>query len=361
VLGLPVANYSKFIGFTYSLLDPTITCAASGRDLLFFQNFLLHHTLTIADEGDVVFLFAFAHGFIVGTSSNRISFIQHVPGFRELAKSFQQRTTLSYGIEHPLVWAACSPSGHQMICNVDNRQLLILNTREFESNTENSIVNPNITSHKGSVASISSCAYKPMFVSCGAEDRTVIVWDYSKQSSMLHCEFAEDLTDVSFHPSGDLLAVASSEKLYLLAATADSLVHRAQWPLFNCLSIEFSNGGHFLVAASHIITFINPYTQEIIATLRGHSGLIHSVAWSPDDNRLVSSGSDGNVIEWNAVNQQQSWNVTIPKCDFTCSVITGRGTVIACSQSESVYHLFAGRHHSRVSEERIGFSSIPPT
>jgi hypothetical protein len=29
-----------------------------------------------------------------------------------------------------------------------------------------------------------------MFVSCGAEDRTVIVWNYSKQLSMLHCEFA---------------------------------------------------------------------------------------------------------------------------------------------------------------------------
>jgi chromosome segregation ATPase len=50
--------------------------------------------------------------------------------------------------------------------------------------------------------------------------------------------------------------------------------------------------------------------------------------------------------------------VTIPKCDFVCSVITGRGTVIACSKSESIYHLFAGRHHSRVSEERIPFSSV---
>jgi WD40 repeat protein len=196
-----------------------------------------------------------------------------------------------------------------------------------------------------------------MFVSCGAEDKTVIVWDYSKQCSALYQEFSEPLTDVSFHPSGDLLAVATSEKLYLLAATVDSLVNRAQWPLFNCLSIVFSNGGHFLVAASHIITFINPYTQEIIATLRGHSGLIHSLSWSPDDNRLVSSGSDGNVIEWNAVTQQQVWSVTLPKCDFESSVITDRGTVIACSRSEYVYHLFSGRHQTHSSEECIGFAS----
>jgi WD40 repeat protein/predicted nucleic acid-binding Zn-ribbon protein len=361
---IPVPNYSKFTGFVYSMCDPSITCAASGRDLLLFQDFQLKHTFSIGEDSSIVFLTTFAHGFIITTANFKISFIQHVPGFREIGRSFHQGATLGYGIEHPIVWSAFSPSGHQMVCNVDNRHLLIVNTREFESSTENSIIDPKIVSHKGPVASISSCAYKPMFVSCGLEDQTVIVWDYAKQTAVLHSEFAESLTDVSFHPSGDLIAVATSEKLYLLAATVDNLVNRAQWPLFNCLSIEFSNGGHFLVAASHIITFINPYTQEIIATLRGHSGLIRSLSWSPDDKRLVSSGSDGNIIEWNAVTQQQTWSVTIAKADFESSIITDRGTVIACSRGECLYHVFMGRHQANISDEKIGFSAalfVSPT
>lgn len=356
VTAVAAPNYSTYAGFVYSFVDPSITCAASGRDLLFFQGLQLRYTFTHCEESPIVYLSAYAHGFIVGTTNHRISFVQHVTGFKELGRSIQQGTVLSYGIPHPIVWASFSPSGHQIVCNIDHRQLVIVNAREFEGNTENAIINPNIVSHKGPVAAISSCAYKPLFVSCGAEDKTVIVWDYSKQIAVVQHEFSELLTDVSFHPSGDLLAVASSDKLHLLAATVDSLVPRAQWPLFNCLSIVFSNGGHFLVAASHIITFINPYTQEIIATLRGHTGLIHSLSWSPDDKRLVSSGSDGNVIEWNAVTQQQVWSATVPKCDFESSVITDRGTVLACARSDCVHHLFAGRHQTHWSEERIGFS-----
>ena len=355
---LKVPNYSKFSGFVFSLNEPNTCVATSGRDIIFFVDMKIKHTITIHEDSPIVFLSAYAHGFFVATENFKLILIQHVPGHKDINKIFQQSQSVSYGPSHPIIWGSYSPSGHQMICNVDHRQLIIVNIREFESNAENGIVDPNIVSHKGPVASISSCAYKPMLCSCGVEDKTVIIWDYSKQASVLHTEFNENLTDVSFHPSGDLVAVASTDKLYLLAATVDSLVNRATWPLFNCLSIEFSNGGHFLVAASHIITFINPYTQEIIATLRGHTGLIHSLSWSPDDKRLVSSGSDGAICEWNAVTQEQVWSVNIPKCDFESSVITDRGTVIACSKTQTIHHLFNGRHQARISEDLAGFSSV---
>jgi len=355
---IDIPNYSRFSGFVFSQNEPNICIASSGRDLLFFQNMVLKHTTTISEESPIVYLQSFNHGLIATTENSRIVLFQHVPGLKDISRIYQQGPVISYGIKHPIIWASFSQSGHQMVCDVDNRQLLLVNIRELESNTENAIVNPNIVSHKGPVAAISSCAYKPMLVSCGSEDRTVIVWDYSRQCSVLSSEFNENLTDVSFHPSGDLVAVASSDKLYLLAATVDSLVGRAQWPLFNCLSIQFSNGGHFLVAASHIITFINPYTQEIIATLRGHTGLIQSLAWSQDDKRLVSSGSDGMVIEWNAVTQEKSWDKVINKCDFVSSVITDRGTVISCASTDLVYHLYNERYQSRKSEDSIGFSAV---
>lgn len=181
VMQLQVPNYSRFSGFVFSLNEQNVCVATSGRDVLFFQDMQLKHTMTITEDSPIIFLATFSHGLILATESNRLILIQHVPGLKDLSRIFQQGPIVSYGIAHPIIWAAFSPSGHQMICNVDYRQLIIVNIREFESNTENNIVNPNIISHKGPVASISSCAYKPMLVSCGVEDRTVIVWDYSKQ------------------------------------------------------------------------------------------------------------------------------------------------------------------------------------
>ena len=40
------------------------------------------------------------------------------------------------------------------------------------------------------------------------------------------------------------------------------------------------------------------------------------------------------------------------------SVVSDRGTVIACSQKNVIYHLFNGKYQIRLSENEIGFSSI---
>ena len=73
-----------------------------------------------------------------------------------------------------------------MVCDVDHRQLILINISELESNTENAVINQNIVSRKDLVIAFSRCVYKPMLISCDAVDRTVIVWDYSKQYSILY-------------------------------------------------------------------------------------------------------------------------------------------------------------------------------
>lgn len=351
-------NYSKFTGFVYSLNERNVCIATSGRDLIFYQDFTFSHTMTITEESPIIYFATFNHGLVAATENYKLILFQHISVPKDLARSFQQGPIVTYGMKHPIVWASFSQSAHQMVIDVDHRQLLLVNMREFESNPDNAIINPNIVSHKGPVVAISSCAYKPMLVSCGQIDRTVIVWDYSKQASVLYHEFPEDLKDVAFHPSGDLIAVASSDKLYLMTVTVDDLIQRAEWPLFNCLSIQFSNGGHFLVAASHIITFINPYTQEIVATLRAHTGLINSLGFSPDDKKLVSSGSDGKIVVWSAVTQLPEWSLDIPKANFVSSVISHRGTVIAAAKTNVIHHLFSQRRHMRISEAEIGFTVV---
>lgn len=358
VTQINIPNYSNFSGFVYSKNEEDISILSSGRDLLFLSNFTLKHTITIPLQSSICHLSSFAHGLLAFLENSSIILIQHNPGVKEISQIFKIGPTVKYNIPFPVIWTTFSPSGHQVLCNVDHRELILLNVREFESNNDNIIIYPNIISHKGPVGSISVCANNPLLASCGSEDKTVIVWDYSKQQSILHLVFSEQLTDVTFHPSGDLLAAASTEKLYLYSVTVESLVLRTSWPLFNCLSIQFSNGGHFLVAASHIITFINPYTHEILATLRNHSGLINCISFSPDDKRLVSCGSDGIINEWNAVKQSNDWSQTIPKHDFSSAVITDRGTIIACNKDHTLHHCYTNMHQIRLSESGFSFSSL---
>ena len=44
--------------------------------------------------------------------------------------------------------------------------------------------------------------------------------------------------------------------------------------------------------------------QELL-TLRGHSGLVHSVAWSPDGKRLATASEDNTAKVWDAESGQE--------------------------------------------------------
>ena len=114
------------------------------------------------------------------TENYKISLFQYISILKDLALSFQHGPIISYEINTPSMLESFSQPVHQMFCDVDLRQLILINISELESNTENAVINQNIVSHKGHAIAISRCVYKPMLIRCGAVDRTVIVWDYSK-------------------------------------------------------------------------------------------------------------------------------------------------------------------------------------
>lgn len=69
----------------------------------------------------------------------------------------------------------------------------------------------------------------------------------------------------------------------------------------NCNYIKFSNGGQYFAATSnnlvHIFKF---YTGEnpVGMTFSGHTGKIRCVAWSKEDNILVTCGADGVILAY---------------------------------------------------------------
>ncbi|EAY20952.1 hypothetical protein TVAG_172090 [Trichomonas vaginalis G3] len=170
-----------------------------------------------------------------------------------------------------------------------------------EMNQFNGLFTPlPIRCHMGPIVAIATCPRKPLLATCGGQDRTLLVWNLAKRTVIASEKLREPVNSCSFHPSGDLLAVGTSDKLLLYSLTFDSLVLRAKWDSLSCTCVSFSNGGHLLAAGALIIKVISTYSAKTVTSLRGHNSSVKSITWAPNDSFFVSSGLDGNVFQWNA-------------------------------------------------------------
>nr|CAD7580149.1 unnamed protein product [Timema californicum] len=57
--------------------------------------------------------------------------------------------------------------------------------------------------HHGPVIGLATCAWKPIFLTCGQVDRTVRVWNYEEGTQELVKQYQEDLYCVALHPTGN--------------------------------------------------------------------------------------------------------------------------------------------------------------
>ena len=191
--------------------------------------------------------------------------------------------------------------------------------------TPSSVVNPSeiqqfiglfrpipVRYHTGPIVALATCPRKPLLATCGAYDRTLLVWNLAKNCVIASEKLSEPVNSCSFHPSGDLLAVGTAEKLLLYSLTFDSLVLRAKWESLSCTCVSFSNGGHLLAAGSLIIKVIATYSTKTVISLRGHNLSIKSIEWAPNDAFFVSCGIDGNVFRWPARTWERESLVSLP-------------------------------------------------
>jgi WD40 repeat protein len=56
--------------------------------------------------------------------------------------------------------------------------------------------------HRGPVVDVSVCVWRQVFVTCGASDRTLRLWNYSDGKQELIKTFDTPLVAVSIHPTG---------------------------------------------------------------------------------------------------------------------------------------------------------------
>eukprot|EP01138_Halocafeteria_seosinensis_P003456 gb/GECG01003532.1/.p1 GENE.gb/GECG01003532.1/~~gb/GECG01003532.1/.p1 ORF type:complete len:1206 (+),score=233.77 gb/GECG01003532.1/:1-3618(+) len=156
------------------------------------------------------------------------------------------------------------------------------------------------------VHSLDSAIRKPIVVTSGS-DNTIRVWNYVDKTQELCKHFADTAFSVACHPSGLHILAGFTDKLRYMNVLLDDLRPMKEINIKNCKECRFAKGGHLFAAMNvKLIQVYNSYTCEMLHSLRGHSGVITSLSFSPDDRTLLSAGLDGRLYAWNMVDGRRT-------------------------------------------------------
>ncbi len=91
----------------------------------------------------------------------------------------------------------------------------------------------------------------------------------------------------------------SDGKLSLIATENGALLRHDDTKFQKIQALCWSpDGTRLAIAGDDLIVLWNPITHEVSATLRGHGGTVSDVSFSLDGSRLLSASSDGTVRIW---------------------------------------------------------------
>jgi WD40 repeat protein/DNA-binding SARP family transcriptional activator len=116
-----------------------------------------------------------------------------------------------------------------------------------------------------------------------------------------------DAVDTALSPDGKHVAVAKLWEDDEVGAVFDVRTGEKAFALAgpNCCyhpgfrGVSWSPNGRLIAASSQDTARVwDAETGTVRRTLLGHTGLVHSVAWSPDSSQLVAGGSDGTAKVW---------------------------------------------------------------
>ena len=309
---------------TGSLAEDTTIVGTSQGGLLYFDEQSLRIALPESpDDGYAInYILAFSRGFITGSSDGTIRVYEPSKdpkvGFGLVKKMKVNYSDLEQG--NAILSLAITPSEDTLAISISSNRILRFPISNMLSKDEGDFselvpahgpqegqtveVQGNMTSCK--IYSMDAAIRKPLIITSGA-DNTIRVWNYVDKVQELCKHFADTAFSVACHPSGLHMLAGFNDKLRYMNILLDDVRPMKEINIKNCRECRFAKGGHIFAAMNvKLIQVYNSYTCEMLHSLRGHSGVISSLTFTPDDRTLLSAGFDGRIYAWSTIDGKRT-------------------------------------------------------
>ncbi len=134
--------------------------------------------------------------------------------------------------------------------------------------------------------------------------RTVIVWDVPTRRELLRVD-GQNLTGLGFSPDGKQLFVRQAAAWTMWEVASGLRVLRIDRTIGRVPVLSLDGRRLALGSAEGEITLRDAATGDHLRTLKGHTGWVLALAFSPKGDQLASAGHDKVIKIWDAATGQE--------------------------------------------------------
>jgi WD40 repeat protein len=199
-----------------------------------------------------------------------------------------------------------------------------------------------LTNHQGAVTTL---AFSPdgKLLAAGTEGTGAKLWNISRREIVLQTEGKEGAARlVAISPDGELLATGGTDWSVTLwdLSTTKAVTNLYDQPGFTW-GMTFSPDSKILATTkSDCVLLWDVPKRRLLDKLRGHSGEVHPVVFSPDGSKLGSGSEDTTVRMWDFATRQSIRNLKGHSRLVTALAFCFDGTSLLSSSADHTLRLW---------------------
>ncbi|XP_014285361.2 cilia- and flagella-associated protein 57 [Halyomorpha halys] len=252
-------------------------------------------------------LISFEKGFLYSCNLGEVYVFEKVSESRWVKKNVIKISSVGMGNAeqdnmYRINYVTVNPSQNKIVCTTMKTELYISDIffdQDFDKEPVAEFNSLGNGYHDGPIASISTCLWKPYFLTAGLYDKTIRLWNYELMKVVIQKKFTDVIYSASMHPSGFYCLLGFTDKLRFNLILANDLKTVGQVDIRACKNVAFATGGHLFAATRDIV--IEVYSAVFFTRLHilsGHLGPIKRLVFGPRDKSLWSCGGEGSLYEW---------------------------------------------------------------